>query len=388
VPSVRSVCVPRPGGRIASVAARAAEEEGMHDILPEVERWLGEGKSIAVATIIKTWGSAPRVIGSKMAVNGDGAMAGSVSGGCVESAVVQEALGVLKSGQPKRLHYGVADATAWEVGLACGGQIELWVEPLAAWLDRSAKEGPSVFEVVVRALRDERPVVRAVVLRRGDLPGNSSAVFPWGAEPVGSLPDGLWEQTQAEAQRLLAGGVSETRVDTVKGEQIEVFYDLVLPAPTLVISGGVHIGIELARQAKLLGFRVVVIDPRRAFGNAERFPMADAVLQVWPAEALASVGLSPSVAVAAVSHDPKIDDPALIAALRSPAFYIGALGSAETNRQRAARLKGAGITEEELSRLRAPIGLDLGGRAPAEIALAVMAEIIATRAGSRLAARP
>jgi xanthine dehydrogenase accessory factor len=358
----------------------------MRDILPDVERWLAEGKPIAVATIINTWGSAPRAIGSKMAVNSDGAMAGSVSGGCVESAVVQEALAVLQTGKAERLHYGVADEAAWEVGLACGGQIDLWVEPLAPWQVRSAGK-PSPFDVLVQALREERPVVRAVVLRRGDLPGNASAVFPWGAEPAGSLPDGLWEQALAEAQRLLAGGVSETQVHAVKGEQIEVFYDLLMPAPTLVIIGGVHIGIELARQAKLLGFRVIVVDPRRAFGNAERFPMADAVLQAWPAEALASVGLSPSVAVAAVSHDPKIDDPAMIAALRSPAFYVGALGSAETNRQRAVRLKEAGLTEKEISRLRAPIGLDLGGRAPAEIALAVMAEIIATRAGSTLAIR-
>jgi len=382
-------------GRIESARAGCGQgtarrlrtcEETMRDILPDVERWLAEGKPVAVATIIKTWGSAPRAVGSKMAVCGDGAMAGSVSGGCVESAVVQEALGVLKAGKPKRLHYGVTDKDAWEVGLACGGEIDLWVEPLAAWQTRTAGEA-SVFEVLVQAVRDEHPVVRAVVLRRGDLPGNELAIFPWSAKPAGSLPDGLWEQAQAEAQRLLGGGVPEMRLHTVKGEEIEVFYDLMLPAPTLVIIGGVHIGIELAWQAKLLGFRVTVIDPRRAFGNAERFPMADLVLQAWPTESLASVELNPSVAVAAVSHDPKIDDPALIAALRSPAFYVGALGSAENNRQRAARLKEAGLTEKELSRLRAPIGLDLGGRAPAEIALAVMAEIIATRAGSMLAIR-
>jgi xanthine dehydrogenase accessory factor len=359
-------------------------EETMRDILPDVERWLSEGKTVAVATIIKTWGSAPRTVGSKMAVCSDGAMAGSVSGGCVESAVVQEALGVLKAGKPKRLHYGVTDETAWEVGLACGGQIDLWVEPLATWQVRSADK-LSPFEVLVHAVRDQRPVVRAVVLRRGGLPGDESAVFPWRAEPAGSMPAGLWEETQAEAQRLLGGGVPETRLHTVNNEEIEIFYDLVLPAPTLVIVGGAHIGIELALQAKLLGFRVVIVDPRRAFGNPERFPMADSVLQAWPTEAFASIDLNPSVAVVALSHDPKIDDPALIAALRSPAFYVGALGSAETNRQRAARLKDAGLTEKEITGLRAPIGLNLGGRAPAEIALAVMAEIIATRAGSVLA---
>jgi len=359
----------------------------MRDILPDVERWLGEGKSVAVATITKTWGSAPRAVGAKMAVCSDGAMAGSVSGGCVESAVVQEALNVLQTGKPKRLHYGVSDEAAWEVGLACGGQIDLWVEPLATWRVSSAGQ-PSAYDVLVQAMRDERPAVRALLLRRGNSPGGPFAVFPWDAEPVGSLPPELREEAGAEAERLLSGGVAGARSHTLQGEEIEMFYDLELPPPTMVIIGGVHIGIELARQAKLLGYRVIVVDPRRAFATTERFPMADAISLEWPEQALASIGLTPSAAVAAVSHDPKIDDPGLIAALRSPAFYVGALGSAETNRQRLVRLKEAGVTEKELSRLRAPIGLDLGGRGPAEIALAVMAEIIAARAGSPLAIRP
>ena len=358
----------------------------MRDILPDVERWLGEGKAVAVATITKTWGSSPRAVGSKMAVSSDGAMAGSVSGGCVESAVVQEALQILKSGEPKQLHYGVSDEQAWEVGLACGGQIDLLVEPLASW--RTAAAGKtSVYEVLVRALREERPVVRAVLLRQGDVPTWEQAVFPWDAAPAGSLPPGLWEIAGAEADRLLSGGVAGTCMHTLHGESVEVFYDLELPPPTLVVVGGVHIGIELARLARPLGFRVIVVDPRRAFGDPARFPMADRVITEWPAEALAAIGLTPSTAVTAVSHDPKIDDPALIAALRSPAFYIGALGSAETNRQRRKRLMDAGVKEADLARLRAPIGLNLGGRAPAEIALAVLAEIVATRSGSPLALR-
>jgi xanthine dehydrogenase accessory factor len=358
----------------------------MREILPDVERWLGEGKAVAVATITKTWGSSPRAAGSKMAVCADGAMAGSVSGGCVESAVVQEALQVLKSGKPKQLHYGVSDDQAWEVGLACGGQIDLLVEPLSAW--RAAAAGKtSAYDTLVKALREERPVVRAVLLRRGDVPTWEQAAFPWDSAPAGSLPSGLWEIAGAEADRLLSGGVSGVRTHTLHGEGMEVFYDLELPPPTLVIVGGVHIGIELARLAKPLGFRVIVVDPRRAFGDPARFPMADRVVAEWPAEALAAIGLTPSTAVTAVSHDPKIDDPALITALRSPAFYIGALGSAETNRQRRTRLMEAGVKEADLARLRAPIGLNLGGRAPAEIALAVLAEIVATRAGSPLAER-
>lgn len=358
----------------------------MRDILPDIERWLGEGKAAAIATIIKTWGSSPRAVGSKMAVCSDGSMAGSVSGGCVESAVVLEALGVLKAGKPKQLHYGVSDEQAWDVGLACGGQIDLLVEPLAGWQAHAAGKA-SPFEVLVQALRDERPAVRAVMLRRGDVPAVEHAVFPWDAEPAGSLPSGLWEIAGAEADRLLSGGVSGIQTHSLHGESVEMFYDLELPPPTLVIIGGVHIGIELARQAKLLGFRVIVVDPRRAFGDPARFPMADRVVTEWPGEVLAAIGLTPSTAVTAVSHDPKIDDPALVAALRSPAFYIGALGSAETNRQRTQRLKQAGLSEAELSRLRAPIGLNLGGRAPAEIALATMAEIVAARSGSPLAIR-
>ena len=358
----------------------------MREILTEVDRWIGEGKSVAVATITKTWGSSPRPVGSKMAVCSDGSMAGSVSGGCVETAVVQEALEVLKSGKPKQLHYGVSDEQAWEVGLACGGQIDLLVEPLAAW--RAAPAGKtSTYEAFVQALREERPAVRAVLLRRGDVPVWEQAVFPWDAAPAGSLPAGLWEIVGAEADRLLSGGASGARTHTLRGEAMEVFYDLELPPPMLVIVGGVHIGIELTRLAKLLGFRVIVVDPRRAFGDPARFPMADRVVPEWPAEALAAIGLTPSTAVTAVSHDPKIDDPALLAALRSPAFYVGALGSAETNRQRRQRLTEAGLTAAELARLRAPIGLNLGGRSPAEIALAVLAEIVATRSGSPLSTR-
>jgi xanthine dehydrogenase accessory factor len=197
----------------------------------------------------------------------------------------------------------------------------------------------------------------------------------------------LWEIAGAQADRLLSGGQAGTCMHTLHGESVEIFYDLELPPPRLVIIGGVHIGIELARLAKPLGFHVIVVDPRRAFGDPARVPMADRVVAEWPAEALAAIGLTPSTAVTAVSHDPKIDDPALIAALRSPAFYIGALGSAETNRQRRKRLLEAGVRETDLARLRAPIGLNLGGRAPAEIALAVLAEIVAARSGSPLALR-
>ena len=146
---------------------------------------------------------------------------------------------------------------------------------------------PAPYDVLVNALRDERPAVRAVLLRRGKWPGGTFAVFPWDAEPVGSLPPGLWEEAGAEAERLLSGGVAGARSHTLQGEEVEMFYDLELPPPTMVIIGGVHIGIELARQAKLLGYRVIVVDPRRAFGTTERFPMADAISHEWPEQALA-----------------------------------------------------------------------------------------------------
>lgn len=360
----------------------------MREILAQARRWLGEGKSVAVASVVQTWGSAPRPAGSKMAVSNAGEMAGSVSGGCVEGAVVEEALAVLKAGVLKTLHYGVTDDAAWEVGLACGGQLDLLVEPLTAWMQMAAPGEPSLLDNFESAFVEGRPIARAVVLRGPARWEGKSWLAEADGRVRGPAAEELEDALGEGAQAALRSGRPQTGIVAMPGGEAQVFYDVVLPPPALVIVGGVHIAIDLHRLAKIVGYRVVIVDPRRAFGTRARFPLADEMIDDWPDAALRAIGLSGSTAVAVLSHDPKLDDPALLVALRSPAFYVGALGSAETNRQRRQRLLDAGLKAEELSRLRAPIGLPLGGRAPEEIALSILAEIVAARSGSPLIGRP
>lgn len=359
----------------------------MQEILAQTRRWLAEGKNVAVATVVQTWGSAPRPAGSKMAISNIGEMTGSVSGGCVEGAVVEEAKAVLKAGVPKSLHYGVTDDAAWEVGLACGGQLDLLVEPLAAWVQAAPPGEPSLLDELESAIGEGRPIVRAVVFRGpAQWVGKS-----WLVRADGSLrgpeAEGLEGALGAGAQAAVRSGRPQTGAIEAPDGEAQVFYDVVLPPPALVIVGGVHLAIELHRLAKILGYRIVIVDPRRAFGTRERFPLADEMIDEWPDAGLRTIGLTSSSAVTVLSHDPKLDDPALLVALRSPAFYVGALGSAETNRQRRQRLLDAGLTADELGRLRAPIGLPLGGRAPEEIALSILAEIVAARSRSPLVER-
>lgn len=345
----------------------------MRDILPEIERWRAAGGAVAVATVIETWGSAPRGVGAKMALTPDVKIAGSVSGGCVEGAVVEAGVQVLRSGRPQLLRFGVADDTAWEVGLACGGTIEVFVEPYDLALHDH-----------LRALAaEERPAAVVTVVRGGaDLLGRKILLRDDGTL-VGSL-GGVLDQRAAEAARasFAEGRSRRLALEASPGaDPIEMFVEALLPSPTLVVVGGVHIAIALTAIAKTLGYRVVVVDPRKAFGSAARFPHADRLVHSWPDDALGEIGLTAATAVAVLTHDPKLDDPALRAALPSAAFYVGALGSRATQAKRRQRLLEAGITEAQLARLRAPIGLDLGGRTPEEIALAVMAQIVAARNG-------
>lgn len=337
----------------------------MRDVIPEVEAWLGQGRKVAMATVVETWGSAPRAVGSHMAVSDHGGLTGSVSGGCVETAVVQAAREVLKGAPARLLRFGVADETAWAVGLACGGSIEVFVEALDPNVFASLREA---------ALRDE-PASLATVITGEGLGRN--AVLRAGGAQSGSLEGPL----RAAAGPALEAALVSGRPARVPAEGGELFVDVLRPLPTLVVVGGVHIAVALVALARTLGFRTVVVDPRPAFANPERFPHADRIESAWPDEALAGLGLTSSTAVAVLTHDPKLDDPALRAALPSAAFYVGALGSRNTQAKRRKRLLEAGLTEAQLDRLRAPIGLDLGGRSPEEIALSVMAEVVAARNG-------
>ena len=353
-------------------------------MLADVQTWKKEGKAVALATVIRTWGSAPRTSGSKMVISEAGEMSGSVSGGCVEGAVVEEGLTTLRSGVPRLLNFGVPDEAAWEVGLACGGQIEIFVETLIG-SNRTPSTGIPGFDELKRCLELEKPAARAIVVRGPEGVLGRSALFRDG-RPAGDLDPAMSEALGARVRIVLESGQAESWVLPYQGGEVEVFLDPLLPPRTLVIVGGVHIAIVLTRLAKILGFRVVVIDPRRAFATTERFPQADRLIMEWPDEGLRKVGLTQATAVAVLSHDPKLDDPALLIALRSPASYVGVLGSPATHEARRLRLLGAGLTDQELARLHAPIGGSLGGT-PEEIALSILADVVA---GSSLkgAARP
>jgi len=338
----------------------------MRDILEDVTRWTEQGKAIALATVVQTWGSSPRQEGAKMAISEGGEIAGSVSGGCVESAVAETGLQVLKSGLPQLVHFGVADETAWSVGLACGGSLDVFVERL----------DPKQFNFLRELLINEEPAASVTVVSgpEGTLGQKLTLNLDDPSARYGSLNSGSDEQT-AE----LAHQVTEPSLLDLEAEGVQAFIDLMLPPPTLIVVGGNQIAITLSSLAKTMDMRTVIVDPRRAFATEERFPDVDQLLQTWPAEAFETVPLTETTAVVMLTHDPKIDQPALELALTSPAFYIGALGSKRTQAKRRERLSERGLTEAELDRLHGPVGLKLGADTPDEIALSIMAEIVATR---------
>jgi xanthine dehydrogenase accessory factor len=338
----------------------------MRDILPDLDHWREENKSIALATVIQTWGSSPRRAGAKMAITPEGGITGSVSGGCVEGAVFEEGVESLKKNQPKLLHFGVADETAWEVGLACGGSIDIFVKPLDT----------DLFTPLRSTLVEEKPAVLVTVVKgSNEILGHEMLVKDDGTV-TGSIDDNLNSAALNAAKEILAQGESHR---VMLNDDVEVFAEVILPPPTLIAVGGVHITIALMALAKTLGYRTVVIDPRTAFGNEERFPNVDVLIQKWPQEAFQQIPITRSTAIAMLTHDPKLDDPALKIALPSSAFYVGALGSKTTQAKRRQRLMDDGVTEEQMNRLHGPIGLEIGAGTPEEIAMSIMAEIVAAR---------
>ncbi len=314
--------------------------DAMHDRIPEIALdWHRTGQGAALATVIETWGSAPRPAGSQLAISRAGEIMGSVSGGCVEGAVVVEAQEALADGKPRVLEFGVADEDAFAVGLACGGTIRVLVEPVGA-----AMPEDMLAEIV--AARAER---RAL---------------------------GYGVHTERWDRRLLApaDAPDRFRADRAGMEEGGEFITLFNPPLRLIVVGAVHIAQALLPMARLAGYDPVLIDPREAFGSKTRFP-GERILHDWPDEALAEVGLDARTAVVTLTHDPKLDDPAIMAALSSDAFYLGCLGSTRTHTKRLDRLREAGLDEAVLARIHAPVGLDIGARSPAEIAVAVLAEI-------------
>jgi xanthine dehydrogenase accessory factor len=304
------------------------------------------------AVVTRVWGSAPRIEGSNLVATDDGRMAGSVSGGCVEGAVVTAIGEAIRSGASRLIDFTVTHERAWEVGLACGGSISVFVEPTVRPELVAAARGPG------------GEVVPSVI----------AGPLPLGA-PGPELKAALEPQNRAALDSL------ECRTVTVPvpGGEATVFLEVFPKQPTLFLIGAVHIAEELTRLAKPLGYRVVVADGRGAFLTRERFPDADLLVQEWPEDAFQKVGIDDATCICVLSHDPKFDEPALDHALRSPARYVGAIGSRKTQELRRERLRQAGFSESEIARLNGPIGLDLGGRHPGEIALAILAEITAVR---------
>jgi xanthine dehydrogenase accessory factor len=294
-------------------------------------------------------------------------MSGSVSGGCVEGAVVQEALEVLATSRPNRVEYGIADELAISVGLACGGNIEVMITPLR----------PAIQQAWQHAVKRRHALALVTVLSGEHL--GAQALWTEEGWQLFNMPALLTSSVDNATKQLLREQQSgRLQLDTAAGP-VELFVDLHLPPPRLIVVGAVHIAIPLVALAKTLGYHTIVVDARSAFATPERFPHADQLIIRWPADALAEVGIDAATYLVLLTHDEKIDNAALAYAVTTSARYIGALGSRKTHAQRLASLRELGIDPALLARIHAPIGLDLGGRQPEEIALAIMAEIVTVR---------
>lgn len=343
----------------------------MRDIMTDLRRWSQAGTPIGLATVVGVDRSAPRQPGASMAVAPDGTVLGSVSGGCVEGAVYEVATRVLETRTPELVRYGISDDDAFAVGLTCGGQIDVLVERV--------EPGTWVAEVA-EAVADSRPVAVATVLATGAklvvTPGSASGSL--GAE-------GLDAAVTDDARGLLAQGVTAVRRYGPNGERrledVAVFVESLAPHPRMIVFGAIDFAAAVARIGAFLGYRVTVCDARATFATPQRFPQAHEVVVEWPHRYLAGTRVDDRTVLAVLTHDPKFDVPLLEGALRTPAAYIGAMGSRRTHEDRLARLRARGLTGTELARLRSPIGLDLGARTPEETAVSIAAEIVALRWG-------
>ena len=323
----------------------------MTDQIPEIAlEWHRAGRGAALATVVETWGSAPRQAGSQLVISGAGDIMGSVSGGCVEGAVVLEAMECISDGRPRVLTYGVSDNEAFAVGLACGGTIRILVDPVA-----QTGLAVGVLEELVGARAEGRPM--ALVSR---LDGPLRVLMAAGAD---------------------AAVDARLRSDRSGMEEDGRFIAVHNPPLRLIVVGAVHIAQPLMTMARACGYAPVLIDPRESFGAAARFP-GETILHDWPDEALASLAPDTRTAIVTLTHDPKLDDPAIRVALASPVFYLGCLGSSRTHAKRVERLTAAGFSAGEIGRIHAPVGLDIGAKSPAEIAVSIMAQITAVLRGA------
>lgn len=339
----------------------------MRDLLDDYTRFAAAGVPFGRAVVTSVWGSAPRPEGSSMLAASGGRIAGSVSGGCVESATALEIEAAIERGTPRLVTFGVSDERAWEVGLACGGTIKVFVEPIIKpqLLEAARGKGGEVVASIItgRALGQS---VR--VLENGEMDGKLSIELPL-------------EALREAARAALRREASATQDFESAEGSVTVFLEVFPRQPRLVIFGAGQVAVAMVPLAKALGYHTIVADGRKAFLDRERFPAADQLILAWPTEAFERIGLDSACYICLLSHDPKFDEPALQVALRSPAAYVGAIGSRKTQAARRERLQEIGLTQVQVARLHGPIGLDLGGRQPAETALAILAEMTAVRYG-------
>jgi xanthine dehydrogenase accessory factor len=332
------------------------------EVLPDIERWRARGERFAIATVIATRRSAPRPVGAKFAVSESGEMAGSVSGGCVESDVYEHACEVLDGSQPQLLSYGISDDLAFSVGLPCGGEIDVFVEHAPELL---------VERLLQTIETEERAVLFTVV--EGE-PLGAELLATEAGETFGEGP----EELSGRVDELLRKG-RNTLLELDEGGK--VFAEVYGPAPRLLVIGAVDTAEALCAAAKQLGWRTIVADARAKFATKERIPSADELLVAWPQDAIEQVQPDYQTAVVVLTHDDKFDVPAIQGALATEAFYIGALGSRRNQERRRERLLEAGVEEQQFERVSGPTGLDIGADTPAETALSILGEILATRAG-------
>ncbi|WP_055483024.1 XdhC/CoxI family protein [Sphaerimonospora mesophila] len=348
----------------------------MRDVLPQILEWWESGERFGLATVVGTFRSAPRPPGAAMAVLGT-EVVGSVSGGCVEGAVYELAREVVAGGAAVLQRYGVSDDDAFAVGLTCGGIIDVFVEPVG-------KETFPELGEVAESIEARRPVAVATIVAGPGPVGARRVVWPDHAS--GSLGSArLDEAVDDDVRGMLAQGSTGMRRYGPQGERrlddLQVFVHSFAPAPRMLVFGAIDFAAAVARVGKFLGYHVVVCDARPVFATAKRFPEADEVVVRWPHDYLAETVVDGRTVICVLTHDPKFDVPLLEVALRTPAAYIGAMGSRRTHDDRLARLREAGLSEAELARLRSPIGLDLGARTPEETAVSIAAELIKLRWG-------
>ncbi|MEU4692580.1 XdhC family protein [Actinoplanes sp. NPDC023714] len=329
----------------------------MRDIVDGLLAWRAAGTEFALATVVNTWRSAPRQPGAAMAVNASGEVIGSVSGGCVEGAVYAAAQEVLETHKAQTQVYGVSDGDAFEVGLTCGGTIEVMIQPSSALTDP---------DEVLRAIAAGHPVATVTV--------PDAQMVVWPSSVSGSLGD---PELDRQAAQQAAGLLAHGRSAIVQACDREVFVQSYAAPPRMIVFGAIDFAAAVARIGRFLGYHVTVCDARPVFATPARFPEADEIVVEWPHRYLETTEVDERTVLCVLTHDPKFDIPLLQVALHTPARYIGAMGSRRTCEDRVQRLREAGVPDAALSRLRAPIGLDLGARTPEETAVAIAAEMVA-----------